>query len=997
MVMSTEAVNRLSEESGRRSSPPPSARPWKQAAGNQLRARTYYTAPATTSSCASCKGHHPIWKCAAFKAINAAERWKIAKGKNLCHQCLSSDHVGKDCPWDKACGKDGCAQHHHYLLYTDRAVAAPRRESSAQAPANTEGESAMISSSSSSKSIVALRTIPVRLSNGTGSSIIVNALLNDASTRTYVSNHFAGTLDLDDPRRTLIIGKLNDQEEEIQTRLVSRTISDLDDAMTSELSAGTVEKPAGRLKATKWQDVQHQWNHLQHICFPMMPSKRGIDILIGADHPELHLALQEKQGAAGEPTARLTPLGWTCVGPVAKDTSLSSTTLATYTFLSMGAVHEDVTRSLAQLWKMEKFNAANTPRLTMEEKKPQGVVDASIRQTNGLYEVAIPWRDGRPTSLPHNHEMAEKRLAQLMKRLDKDPVVAKAYRDVVDGHVTKGYVRKVPVHEVKPSVQWLLPHYAIVRSDKTTKVRPVFDAAAKYCGVSLSDLILPGPKLQRELPAVLLRFRRRPVALICDIAEMYLQITLAVEDRPFHRFLWHTKTGEQATYEFQRVVFGVNASPFLAQHVSRVNAEKSSQYPRVAESLLSSTYMDDSMDSVDIVDEAITSSKELRQLWQACGMHPRNWLSNSMEVLQHVPPAYCAKEIDLEDGQVSPAKTLRVLWKATCDQFAFRLKTPSAAQKMTKRAFLRATAKVFDPLGFVAPFVIRAKLCLQEMWLTGQDWDQELTHELNEKTTAWFDDFSAIERINVPRCLVDEQRGVPVNTSLHVFADASEKAYGAVAYFRAKYLDSTVSRRFVAGKTRVAPLTALSIPRLGLLAATVAVDHASASVEGLNMNMDTDVVFWTDSRNVLHWITNLSRSFKPFVAARVGDIQQHTQPSQWHPVPTKVNPADILSRGMSGNDLVNSELWWNGPAFLELGTGWPEQIVPDVCHTELEKKAAGSNATALISTTAVPDGPKWRLDPQRFSSWQRLCRYTAWVLRFLQNCRTKPTDQLLGE
>ena len=469
MIMSTEAVNGLSEESGRRSQPPPSARPWKQAAGNQLRARTYYTAPATASSCASCKGHHPIWKCAAFKAINAAERWKIAKGKNLCYRCLSSDHLGKDCPRDKACGKDGCAQHHHYLLHTDRAVAAPRRESSAQAPVDTttsqesthvtdaikvtEEESAMISSSCSSQSAVALRTIPVRLSNGTGSSIIVNALLDDASTRTYVSNQVAGTLNLDGPKRTLIIGKLNGQEETIQTRLVSCTISDLDDAMTSELSACTVEKPAGRLKATKWQDVQHQRNHLQHICFPMMPLKRGIDILIGADHPELHLALQEKQGAAGEPTARLTPLGWTCVGQVAKDTSQSSTTLATYTFLSMGAVHEDVTRSLEQLWKMEEFNAANTPRLTMEEKKAQGVVDASIRQTNGLYEEEISWRDGRPTSLPDNHEMAEKRLAQLMKRLDKDPVVDKAYRDVIDGYVTKGYVRKVPVDEVKPSVQ----------------------------------------------------------------------------------------------------------------------------------------------------------------------------------------------------------------------------------------------------------------------------------------------------------------------------------------------------------------------------------------------------------------------------------------------------------------------------------------------------------------------------------------------------------------
>ena len=138
--MSTQAVNGLSKESGRRSQPPPSARPWKQAAGNQLRARTYYTAPATTSSCASCKGHHPIWKCAAFKAITAAERWKIAKGKNLCYRCLSSDHLGKDCPRDKACGKDGCAQHHHYLLHTDRYPSTRKQCSGTRRHDNLAGE-----------------------------------------------------------------------------------------------------------------------------------------------------------------------------------------------------------------------------------------------------------------------------------------------------------------------------------------------------------------------------------------------------------------------------------------------------------------------------------------------------------------------------------------------------------------------------------------------------------------------------------------------------------------------------------------------------------------------------------------------------------------------------------------------------------------------------------------------------------------------------------------
>ena len=66
----------------------------------------------------------------------------------------------------------------------------------------------------------------------------------------------------------------------------------------------------------------------------------------------------------------------------------------------------------------------------------------------------------------------------------------------------------------------------------------VFDASAKCKGVSLNDMIHQGPKLQNELFDVLLRFRRYPIAVVCDIAEMYLKIELNPDDRPFHRFLW---------------------------------------------------------------------------------------------------------------------------------------------------------------------------------------------------------------------------------------------------------------------------------------------------------------------------------------------------------------------------------------------------------------------------------------------------------------------------
>ena len=196
--------------------------------------------------------------------------------------------------------------------------------------------------------------------------------------------------------------------------------------------------------------------------------------------------------------------------------------------------------------------------------------------------------------------MAMHRLQSTEKRLQKSPELAKAYSDVLETYQDKGCIRKVLPEEEKSDQVWYLPHFPILRPDKsTTKVRVVFDASAKCEEVSLDDFLLQGPQLQNDLFTVLLRFRRDPVALMCDVKEMYLQIKLNPSDRPYHRFLWRNmKTKENpSVFEFERVVFGVNSLPFLAQCVIQKHARNyQSQFPLGAETVLKSTYMDDSMD-----------------------------------------------------------------------------------------------------------------------------------------------------------------------------------------------------------------------------------------------------------------------------------------------------------------------------------------------------------------------------------------------------------------
>ena len=355
----------------------------------------------------------------------------------------------------------------------------------------------------------------------------------------------------------------------------------------------------------------------------------------------------------------------------------------------------------------------------------------------------------------------------------------------------------------------------MLRPEKsTTKTRIVFDASARFNDLSLNDIVLQGLKLQSDLFAVLRRFRRDPVALMCDIKEMYLQIKLKPEDQPYHRFLWRDlETGrEPDVFEFNRVVFGVISSPFQAEFGAQEHARR---HLTDTETVLKSTYMDDSMDSVPSVKAAVELYSQLSQLWKSAGKYARKWLSNKPEVLQFLPSADCATEVDLDRGELPPIKTLGVLWCPMEDVCKLQANQPPGKHEHSKRSFLKKMATLFDPLGLLSPYTVHAKVLLQEIWASGVSSDEPVNKELSSKASRWFEELPALKNIQIP-CL--RATAVVREVTLH-FVDASQEAYGAASYSRHLYEDGTVSCCLVASKSRVAPLQVVSIPRLELMGA----------------------------------------------------------------------------------------------------------------------------------------------------------------------------------
>ena len=239
------------------------------------------------------------------------------------------------------------------------------------------------------------------------------------------------------------------------------------------------------------------------------------------------------------------------------------------------------------------------------------------------------------------------------------------------------------------------------------------------------------------------------------------------------------------------------------------------------------------------------------------------------------------------------------MWEAERDVFTFQVQQPLINDKApTKRHVLSAIASLFDPLQFSAPFTVRAKVLMQEIWMAGVDWDEELPENLRVKWEKWVSELPQLSNVAIPRCL---RRAHPENIELHLFSDASNDAFASVVYLVCRYQDSSPSSRLIASKCRVSPVKAMTIPRLELMGAVLSSQLAQNILLVISVYR---TIFWTDSENVWYWVRNQRREFKPFVANRIGEIQRTSSPEQWRHLPGTVNPADLPTSGLSAMALA---------------------------------------------------------------------------------------------
>ncbi|GFX26563.1 integrase catalytic domain-containing protein [Trichonephila clavipes] len=465
----------------------------------------------------------------------------------------------------------------------------------------------------------------------------------------------------------------------------------------------------------------------------------------------------------------------------------------------------------------------------------------------------------------------------------------------------------------------------------TTKLRVVFDASSKTSsGLSLNDLLMVVPRVQPELSPILIQFRIFSVGICADVEKMFRQIKVHEEDVDWQRILWRDSPTE----------------PIKEYRLTTV------------------TY---------------ASVRAAGDDEKRGGFSLRKWVSNDPDVLATIPDELKAvgSKHTIKDDQ--PVKILGIAWLPDVDKLTVTI-TVSETDVWTKRKVLSKVAKIFDPLGWLAPSVVISKIFLQELWSHHLSWDEELPDSQARQWRIFQEQLPLLTNIKIPRCILIPQA---IDVQVHGFCDSSEKAYCAVIYIRSKDATQTVVSRLLTSNTRVSSVKPQSLPRLELCSALLLTNLLKATLPTLTVSI-SETFAWSDSKITLAWLKSDPRRWQPFVANRVAQIQELTPNVHWNFVSGLENPADCGTRGIPPTELEKCNLWFNGPDWLRSST-FPIGEFEDNPQLQEHMSVEAKRTSKLIMLNVVDATFKTEFF-QKFLSWNKLKRVVAYCLRFVKNC-----------
>ena len=788
-----------------------------------------------------------------------------------------------------------------------------------------------------------------------------------------------------------------------------------DTGVTVYLEALCVPEICSPLRNQNIEVAVEQHEHLKALNladFTETNTSMEIDLLIGLDFYFSFVKGEVRRGTHG-PVAVDTILGWVICGSY-KGESVSQLLCTTHTLRldTVKNVDEPLTKLMNKFWKVDSLGVGSEAEVVKS-------FENNISFNGKRYVVKLPIKPHHDP-LPDNYKLTTCRLKSMLSKLRNDPSLLKEYDQVIQGYIKDEILEVVPPDDTAESNVHYLPHRAVVKQDReTTKVRVVMDASAKLKNEpSLNDCLYTGPCLLPMIYDIILRFRLGKIGIMADIQQAFLNIEITEEHRNLLRILWPEDILKEKSINlilrFTRVLFGLTCSPFLLNATVDFLLRKFINEGGdlwVLLKLLRALYVDDVNTNVDDEAEGTRFYDKAKYYFAQGGFNLRKWATNDKKLQNYMDAGEHGHHVidrNMEDelsyakeelgASTKYKKVLGINWDLDRDEFVFeveKIASSGLAIPYTKRNILKISATFYDPVGFICPIVLQAKLLFQKLCSMKLDWDEAVTGEIGDKWERFLNELFNYDSLRVERFILGRVSEKILQMELHGFCDSSEVAYAGVVYAKI-VTNNGIQVKLLSGKSKVAPLKKVSIPRLELLSCLLLAKLMISVKNAVEVEVVVErCIFWSDAEIALHWIKNTKKEWKPWVENRVNEIRDRTSCNDWRQVPGDLNPADLATREGVLEDIM-SERWLKGPKFLlneeqcwpvqkEYGMNQPNSVLIEVKQPRVEGIEIAEINTCLI--TSETQGIQNVINVMKFNSFLRLCRTTVFVLRFINNTK----------
>ncbi|XP_059055493.1 uncharacterized protein LOC131849430 [Achroia grisella] len=646
---------------------------------------------------------------------------------------------------------------------------------------------------------VLLSTALVKLYDKNNHEHIVRAILDSGSTSSLMTERLCRQLNLETCQVDKSIMGVNNA-----TLRVGKTchvhMTSLNNSFSSELQCYVLPSITSNVPGHEINISNIDIPTDISLADPTFFVPADVDILIGADLFWDLVGTRRIILGKKKPVLCETRLGWIISGPIFShhDTIMHLNDIkCNFNKIDSSASHDldDIRADLTRFWQLEEI-CSKSNYFPEERMCEEHFVANTTRLDDGRFCVRIPLKHDSSV-LGNSFHRAEHCLFSLERRLTSNLELRDMYSNFMTEYKSLGHMSEYKQPEVDEK-EYFIPHHGVMRDSSTsTKLRVVFNASSPTTsGVSYNDIQMIGPTVQDDLISILLRFRQHKYVLSADVEKMYRQIIVHPSDRHLQQILWRSNVAEPITkFILNTVTYGTSSAPFLATRCLK-QLGIDCKDDKISEIIQHDFYVDDLLTGGNDLAEVQVIRKQVTNVLASACMPLRKWKSNNPMI---DPQDVQASSFDLNIGSDEPNKLLGLSWHTDSDELCFPISS-LVPNGNTKRDILSMIARIFDPLGLLAPCIINMKILLQQLWIKKLAWDEPLTDDINRHWNYIRKTLPLLNDLRVPRIVICDSCK---SSELHVFSDASERAYGACIYLRSVSTSGEVMVRLLMAKSRV--------------------------------------------------------------------------------------------------------------------------------------------------------------------------------------------------